>query len=330
MAVVELPIIEAAPQDIHDDTSTGARQTIVEWRSLPRVRRETVGANVGVGVIDTAVDAHPWYEGLVQGDRVGPVDGLLSNNYKAGHATFIAGLVLEQAPAANVIVRGVLDATGHGETDTVTQEAIKLVQRKKTDGKPEIDILNLSLGCYGTDVERDQFEAMLSAVWAANPNLIVVAAAGNRRVGETRPFYPAVLAANHNQLVCVGAATDLDATLWAEFSNQGPHVTFRVCGVNLVSTFLRFTTGSGNPDGRWAKWGGTSFSTAIASGLIAARMAPSSGERRTGPQAVADLHGDAALPVSVPIASFPSPAGQNEIQPATDASLAGDALTSII
>lgn len=329
MAVVELPIVEAAPQDIHDDTSTGAQQTVVAWRSLPHVRRETVGKDIGVGVIDTAVDAHPWFQGLVHGSQlVGDVDGLLSSNYKAGHATFIAGLVLEQAPAANVIVRGVLDAAGQGATETVIEEAIKLVEGKKTDGTtPEIDILNLSLGCYGTDVERAQFDQMLSRMWAVNENLIVVAAAGNRREGVTEPFYPAALAADNNLLVCVGAADDLAATRWADFSNQGPHVTFRVCGVDLVSTFLRFTTGSGNPDGRWAKWGGTSFSTAIVSGLIAARMAPSSGNQRSGPQALADLRGNAARPVSLPITSFPYPAGESEIQIDIDESLAGAGLS---
>jgi len=328
MELVELPIVEAAPQDIHDDTGTGATQTVVEWRSLPQVRLETVGAGVGVGVIDTAVYAHPWFAGQVKGDSADEVDGLLLNNYEAGHATFVAGLVLEQAAAAYVIVRGVLDATGHGATEAVTQAAIQLVQGKRDDGTPEIAILNLSLGCYGTDAERCQFEEMLSAIWAVNPDLIVVAAAGNQRAGETRPFYPAALAADHDQLVCVGAAADLTATQWTDFSNQGPNVTFRVCGVDRISTFLRFTTASGNPDGRWAKWGGTSFSTATMSGMIAATMAPCSGDRKTGPQALAELRGNTELPVSLPIACFPFAAGANGLQPASDGGLTGAVLPS--
>src|SRR5215470_4944357 len=172
------------------DASSAAQQTVLQWRSLPHVRRETVGANVGVGVVDTTVDdTHPWFAGLVSGDKADDVNGLLLNNYKAGHATFIAGLVLEHAPAANVIVRGALAATGQGPTETVIDTALDLVRGKKPDGKRSIDILNLLLGCYGTDTEKAQFEKLLDDLWAENPNLIVVAAAGNKRPDQTGPFY---------------------------------------------------------------------------------------------------------------------------------------------
>lgn len=327
---MELPIVEAAPQDIHDDTNSGAQPTVVQWRSLPHVRRETVGAGVEVGVIDTAVDiTHPWFAGQVHGDRADDVNGLLLNNYKAGHATFVAGLVLEQAPAATVTVRGVLDAQGHAPTETVIQEALRLVQRTKADGRHEIDILNLSLGCYGSDEERAQFTQLFEALWQENPELVVVAAAGNQRPGELRPFYPAALA-DHSRLVSVGAAADLAATQWASFSNQGPDITFRVCGAGLVSTFLRFTTQSGNPNGRWARWAGTSFATAAISGMIAARMAPGGGlPRRTGPQAVAELFGNAARPVSLAIDPFPpAPEPDAELQQEATTGLAPTAIAS--
>jgi hypothetical protein len=324
MAIIELPIVEAAPQDVHDITSPGAQQTVLEWRSLPHVRRERVGDNIGVGVVDTAVDnTHPWFAGLVRGDPADDdVSGLLLNNNKAGHATFVAGLVLEQAPAANVVVQGALAANGQGATETVIEKALELVRGKQPDGRHTIDILNLSLGCYGTETEKAQFEKLLDDMWAENPNLIVVAAAGNKRPDQTGPFYPAALSVGRPNLVAVGAACDLTATQWAEFSNQGSNVTFRVCGVGLVSTFLRFTTQSGNPDGRWATWGGTSFSTAIVSGMIAARMAPGDGaQAKTGPEAVADLLGNAAWPVSIPVGPFPAPTGDMELQQAGDGSL---------
>ena len=305
-ATVEVPIIEAAPQDAHDDTNTVVERTVVEWRKLPHVHSDTVGEGVGVGVLDTEVDNHPWFAGQVHGGKgVGKVDGLLAANYKAGHATFVAGLVLQQAPAARVIVRGVLDPAGHAPTEVVIDEALELVRRKKHNGEHEIDILNLSLGCYGSDEQMWQFQLLFKEIWEENPELIVVAAAGNKRDGELRPFYPAALA-DHARLVSVGAATDAAGTEWASFSNQGPDVTFRVDGTDLVSTFLRFTTGSRNPDGRWARWAGTSFSTAIVSGMIAARIAPAGGSgRKSGRQAVAGLSGGAPRPVSLPVRPFP-------------------------
>jgi len=306
MAIVEVPIVEAAPQDAHDDTHSIAEPTVVQWRSLPHVRKETVGTGVGVGVLDTAVSPHPWFAGQVHGDRAGNVGGLLGDNYKAGHATFVAGLVLQQAPAARVTVTGALDTNGQASTDTVIEEALRLVRRRKENGKHEIDILNLSLGCYGSNGERAEFEKLFEEIWQENPGLVVVTAAGNKRAEERRSFYPAVLA-DHERLVSVGAATDAAGEQWAEFSNRGPYVTFLVDGTDLVSTFLRFETTNGNPEGRWARWAGTSFSTAIVSGRIAATMAPGNGPgRMSGTDAVAALLGGSdERPVSLAVEQFP-------------------------
>jgi hypothetical protein len=302
VANVEIPIVEAAPQDAHDDANTLAQPTVVDWRSLPQVHKQATGKDVGVGVVDTRVGGHPWFAGQVQGD---PVVGPQVNDYTAGHATFIAGLVLQQAPAARVAVSGALDAEGHATTDAVIAAALQLAQRKQ-DGEHEVDILNLSLGCYGSDAEEAQFGQLFKDLWAENEDLIVVAAAGNSRPGEARPFIPGSLA-DHERLVSVGAATDLAGTQWAPWSNQ-TNVTFRANGTGLVSTFLRFTTSSGNPDGRWARWGGTSFSTAVVSGLVAARMAPGDGSRMSGTQAVAALLGGGPRPVSLPSQMFPTAA----------------------
>jgi membrane-anchored mycosin MYCP len=297
---IYVPIVEAAPQDAHGVTEPVAAATVEKWRALGHVHKETVGKDVRIGVVDTPVGQNSWFAGQVQGQPgVGNVPGLLAENYKAGHATFIAGLVLQQAPAAKVQVLGVLDRDGKGSTDDVVDAALRLA-----GGGQPVDILNLSLGSYGPVAEEATFRRLLHDLWATNANLVVVAAAGNKRNGENGNFQPACLA-DHTQLVSVGAATDGSATTLAPWGNTGPWLTFLANGTDLVSTYLRFRTQVGNPNGRWARWQGSSFATALASGIIAAAMSPGDGTRRTGPEAVSFLLGDKPRPVPLPTKAFP-------------------------
>jgi hypothetical protein len=53
------------------------------------------------------------------------------------------------------------------------------------------------------------------------------------------------------------------------------------------------------------KWNGSSFATAVTSGLIAAAMAPGDGTHRLGPDAIQVLLGGKQLPVSLPTTKFP-------------------------
>jgi subtilisin family serine protease len=93
---------------------------------------------------------------------------------------------------------------------------------------------------------------------------------------EPRPFFPAAF----DNVVAVAAARPSAAAPdgWepADFSNFGAWVDFAAPGVDVESTFVEFTPGSAEPDGPvfrgWARWSGSSFSTGIVSGAIAATM----------------------------------------------------------
>ncbi len=191
--------------------------------------------------------------------------------------------MLQQAPAATVQVRGVLGPDGEGTIDDVVTAARDLARGNM--GQP-VDVLNLSLGCYGDPDDRTTFANLFAELAGINPNLVVVAAAGNLVNGIRGDFYPAALA-DHTKVVSVGAATDQTATTLAPWSNSGPWLTFLADGTGLISTFLKFPTNAPpHPLGRWAQWGGSSFATAVTSGLIAAAMAPGDGTHRLGPEAV--------------------------------------------
>jgi hypothetical protein len=303
MSTVHVPI-HAAPQDAHGLTEPVAAADVGQWQDLPQVHRHGVGQGIRVGVVDTEMQQNSWFNGQVGGDQItGAVDGLLLQNYMAGHATFVAGLILQQAPAATVQVRGVLNREGEGDIAKVVTAARELVEG--VNAQP-VDVLNLSLGCYGSADDRTTFENMLAELHGINKNLVVVAAAGNRpNGGANGTFLPAALA-NHSTVVSVAAATDETAGTLADWSNTGPWLTFRVDGTNLISTFLRFPTEAPpHRPGRWAQWDGSSFATAVTSGLIAAAMAPGDGTHRLGPAAVEVLLGGKPRPVALPTLKFP-------------------------
>jgi hypothetical protein len=231
------------------------------------------GAGVLVGVLDTGAVDHAWYRGRVDSDKsdldeqVGP-GGVEQLDTDAGHGTFIAGVILQHAPGARVIARAVCDGNGWLE-DVNLAVALHNIA-------PLVNILNLSIcslshddtGMLGTELALD-------AARRANPDLVVVAAAGNNRFD--RPTYPAA----YKRVIGVAAVRfDRPSGAWrrAEFSNYGWWVDASAPGVDVHSTYLgydgRLADGSVASFAQWARWSGTSFATPRVAGAIAAAMSP--------------------------------------------------------
>jgi membrane-anchored mycosin MYCP len=263
------------------------------------------GRGVRVGVLDTGLAAQPWLAG---GWEAGYSDRLpRGKEYRegAGHATFITGLVLSQAPGATVVVRKVLDLDENGEYTadcwTVANAIVEL-------GRTGIDVLNLSLVCY---TEDGQPPLLLStAVSRLGPDVVVVAAAGNHGdlhhrqpdkagPGETsKPTFPAAL----DGVVAVGAATDEGEP--ASFTPLDKYwIDLLAPGEKVLSTYLDgdvlLDDKTAEPFGGLARWSGSSFAAALVSGAIAAGMQPG---RVTARQALQDIRGAA---VGDPTAELP-------------------------
>ena len=243
-----------------------------------------------VGVIDTGVAAHDWLAGsfLAAPDDFDPVDedGDDELDTQAGHGTFVAGIVLQHAPGATVRVARVLDRNGEADVQTVANAIVRL-------GKAGVDIINLSLGGYTR--KNNEPKALRDALAALDPEVVVVAAAGNhdpkkhKGVTPTRKFYPAAF----STVVGVAALSPLrrnrDPKL-APFSNFGEWVDVSAVGVGQVSTFLRFKDKRGPEFDGFATWNGTSFAAPAVAGAIAARMTDVQGDRvRTAQQAKKDV-----------------------------------------
>ncbi|WP_432477215.1 S8 family peptidase [Nocardioides sp. GXQ0305] len=232
------------------------------------VREARPGRGVRVGVLDTAIRAHPWLAGgwvAAPGDVRPDGDAPAA----AGHATFVAGLVLQEAPGCVVAARQVLADDGSADSWSVAREIV-------AHGQDGLDVLNLSLFCHTEDGEAPL--VLARAIDRLPSETVVVAAAGNYGKegtldGPDRPAWPAAL----DGVIAVGATDDAGKT--APFSPAGvPWVDALAPGVNRVSTYLdgTVTFDKGDPlrfEGL-ASWSGTSFAAASVSGAIAARTVP--------------------------------------------------------
>jgi hypothetical protein len=198
----------------------------------------------------------------------------------AGHATFVTGLVLYQAPGCIVEVRKVL-APENGEADawSVAEGIVEL-------GRSGLDVLNLSLFCR-TDDDREPL-LLATAIDRLGPDTVVVAAAGNygKETAEedpSRPTWPAALP----HVIAVGSAT-ADMRPAATTPQHVPWVDVYSTGEDVVSTFLEGDVIPALPDDEWktgrfspnketfagyARWSGSSFAAAKVTGAIAARTA---------------------------------------------------------
>lgn len=245
-------------------------------RPVPAVSKDPkAGAGVRVSVVDTgwhppaAGDPDtPWLVG-VDGD-LEQINPSALHEY-AGHGTFVAGVVRCLAPAVEIEVEGFLTKGGAIYESEITAQ----LNEAMTD-KDNPDLISISAGTRTrNNIGLIGFQTLsVLNKFEGDDAVLVIAAAGND--GSNVPFWPAAF----DWVVSVGAL-DANGRL-SDFSNYGPWVDVYAHGRNLVNAFptgtyttyepqtpaghvRTFTTGL-------AQWSGTSFSTPIVTGAIAAYM----------------------------------------------------------
>jgi subtilisin family serine protease len=266
--------------------STEPEEVYFASEPFPSVCTENCGSGVLVYIADTGLlqDAevdHPWLRGVERALDLQPdgtwtlqdpdpagivLDGTTTIPPYAGHGTFVAGVVRCMAPEADVIVSNIFKVAGSTlESDLVVEldQALEL----------GVDVFNLSI----TTTSRDDlpllgFDGFLRRL-RQYKGVICIVAAGNN--GLKKPNWPAA----NKGTVSVGAL-GADWRGRASFSNYGGWVDVYAPGRNLINAFATgpytcqdypYKNKNRNFYGM-ARWSGTSFSTPIVTGLVAARM----------------------------------------------------------
>ncbi len=289
------------PRVVVLDTGVGKHPWFVH-RPIGRSMKLSTGDFVGVDVdLPDAIKTNPEGAGAIPD----PMSGGLASH--AGHGTFIAGLLRQTCPDADISVLRIMDADGVVPESTLTTAlmgvAIKMVDVADAES---IDALVLSLGYYAETPEDQVYTAGLRdlLVCIAERGAVTFAAAGNE--SSDQRSYPAGFADDPGfepfvPLVAV-AALNPNRTI-ALFSNDGPWVHGAAVGANVVSTSPTDEQGSAQPDvsvdgpgGRrratidpddyssgFATWSGTSFAAPVLAGRFLSGLA-----KKTSPISVSE------------------------------------------
>ncbi|NBS14088.1 MAG: hypothetical protein EBT57_04635 [Verrucomicrobia bacterium] len=203
------------------------------------------GKNVPVALLDTKVSDSETLVGAESGH------GTSMKSLIAGGS----GVVQGAAPKAQVTNFPVLDGEGKGNSFTLAQAIVQAV-----DGGAQV--INMSLGSDG-----DSAVVRAAVAYALSKNVALVAAAGNEAVN--RVSYPAA----YEGVLAVASVDGDRQQLY--FSNRGSSVGVAAPGFAVVADW---------PGGKTVEVSGTSASTALVSGVVAALLSKEPG--LTGTRAV--------------------------------------------
>jgi subtilisin family serine protease len=270
------PVHKSPPSNPSPVPPSGGAQDSL--RVVPDGGPRSGGTPAKVAAIDTGIDRqrlpnvagepdrmHEFPLGEPRAERDEYLD------FDAGHGTFVAGIVLQIAPDADITVYRAVDSDGIGSEVTVACKMIEAVN----DGN---QIVNLSLSCQTQDdFPPIAIQAALEVIremeaergTPESQRALFIAAAGN--FANTRPSWPAAFP---GVVSVAGLAPGLQPSLW---SSRGSWVDCSTIGEGVLSTYVPgrespLTTSTPYvfeaPD-PWALWTGTSFAAPQIAGVLA-------------------------------------------------------------
>ena len=206
----------------------------------------STGKEILVAVVDNGIDlGHPLFAGALDSNRYDFVDDDMdpseTEGSAYGHGTFVSGLIKLVAPDSRILPIRSFNSDGIGTTFS----AAKGIHWAIDNGA---DLINMS---FGLETYTEVLSTACST--AVEIGLVLIASSGNN--GLQQPIYPAAL----QNVIAVSAVDTVEFI--ADFSNYGTFLDLSAPGVNIYSSLAG--------DYEWGWWSGTSFSSAIVSGVAA-------------------------------------------------------------
>ncbi|WP_432936407.1 S8/S53 family peptidase [Kribbella sp. CA-253562] len=229
------------------------------------------GVLVGVvdsGLVEATTHQWPWMQGVYgDPDPAAPPTGVIGPY--ACHGTFVAGCVRCTAPKAEVCVKRAREIDFRLHAGMAYEHEIIRRMSDLLDLGADVIVCEFD-GATRLHLPMHTFNAFHDRR-LRHVNVVVVAPAGN---DDTHlPTFPAA----YSWVIGVGALS-ADGNRRAHFSNYGHWVDVYAPGEDLVNAFgtgdytcVDAPYGQRHFDGL-ANWSGTSFSTPLVAGMIAARM----------------------------------------------------------
>ncbi len=220
---------------------------LLEWLGINGDNSDW-GTGVRIAILDTGVASNSAFESSIQSINLVALPSDLST--QNGHGTAVASLIIGNdpltpgvAPGAQIISVRIADDAGRGDSFTLAQGIVAAVDAGAS-------LINVSMGSFGdSSIVRNAIQ------FALERGALVVAAAGNN--GAQQIYYPAA----NDGVIAVGAVDALGNHL--DFSNSGNEIDIAAPGFSVNAAW---------PGDQAVSVSGTSFSSPIVVGAIAALM----------------------------------------------------------
>jgi hypothetical protein len=239
-------------------SALGAR--LLDWLGISG-DNSAWGRGVRVAVLDTGVLQHPAFQVLVSSINLVdmPSDSTLVNSHGTAVASLIAGSGANTpgvAPGAEILSIRVANDSGQSDSFLLAQGIIAAVDAG-------VSLINISMGGMGeSGVLRKAIE------YANERGVLIFAASGNNGVDQV--FHPAA----SEGVIAVGAVDARGNHL--DFSNSGQEIDISAPGYGVNAAYSTNQVGMVS---------GTSFSTPIITGVVAAVMTEAGTGNLTAAQA---------------------------------------------
>lgn len=212
------------------------------------------GSGVKIAVLDTGIVTHPAFTTSISTIQLVPAS--LDPSQQNAHGTAVASVIIGNdpltpgvAPGADLIAVRIANDDGQSDSFLLAKGVVSAIDAGAK-------IINISMGSFGDSaIVRNAIE------YARASGAVIVAAAGNN--GLDRVAYPAA----NEGVIAVGGVDALGNHL--DFSNTGDSIAISAPGYSINAAW----TGD-----QAASVTGTSFSSPIVAGAIAAVMTQSGGK----------------------------------------------------